>query len=565
MSHRRERMKFVKVLNIEGKDLLVFNIPIAKRTERPVYLTKQPFDNTYKRNYEGDYRCTREEVRRMFADADITTFNDSRILDGFTMEDIDLNSLKQYRQLFAAARPAHPWLANENKDFLRVLGGYRRDRVTKKEGFTLAGIIMFGKSSSITDQECVPNFFPDFREILSTDPEIRWTDRIYPDGTWEANLFQFYLKVWTRLSSSLPKPFQITKGIRQDETPAHIALREAFVNAIIHADYSAPGNIIIEHRTDTYRFSNPGTLLISLRQYYEGGISECRNPNLQKMFLMIGSAEKAGSGVSKIMSGWDYAHWRNPYILINSQPDRIVLELPMFSIIPEETLRNLHELFGEQIDALGKDELTILSTCHIEGDITNSRLQFMINLHRVDITRTLQELCKQGYLISDSKGRWTVYHLNRDYKSFTESFVDNLDTSAGNLDTSTHNLDTSAGNLDTSTHNLDTSAGNLDTSDNNLVRQIPGKLKKEDLEILILNSCLEVYRTIDEIAEKVNRKSAYIKNEVLPALIANGKLLRLYPDIPNHPNQAYKTANISIQKNINRIKNGNKTGNGKKK
>ena len=61
---------------------------------------------------------------------------------------------------------------------------------------------------------------------------------------------------------------------------------------------------------DSFIFSNPGTLLVSIHQYYQGGISEFRNPNLQKMFLMMGSAEKAGSGVNKIMSSWEYAHWR---------------------------------------------------------------------------------------------------------------------------------------------------------------------------------------------------------------------------------------------------------------
>ncbi|HAO09154.1 MAG TPA: AAA family ATPase [Chryseobacterium sp.] len=407
--------KDIKVINVDGHDLLAFNIPTATRVQRPVHLTRQPFENTYKRNFEGDYRCTREEVRRMLADADTTTHPDSRILEGYSIDDIDLNSLKQFRQLFAAAKTTHPWLTLDNIELLSKLGGYRKDRVSKKEGLTLAGVLMFGKESSIIDPECAPNFFPDFREVLSADPEIRWTDRIYPDGTWEANLFQFYLKVWPRLSASLPKPFQIKEGRRQDETPAHIALREAFINALVHTDYSAPGNLVIEQKTDTFQFSNPGTLLVSLRQYYQGGISECRNPSLQKMFLMIGGAEKAGSGVSKIMQGWQYAHWRNPYIIIESQPDRIILELPMFSILPDETLNDLRHLFGEQIDALGKDELTILAACHIEGEISNSRLQYMLDKHRTDITRTLQDLCKQGYLLSDNKGRWTIYHLNTKY------------------------------------------------------------------------------------------------------------------------------------------------------
>nr|WP_255515624.1 ATP-binding protein [Flavobacterium sp. ZT3R18] len=375
--------------------------------------------------------------------------------------------------------------------------------------------------------------------MLSTDPSIRWTDRIYPDGTWEANLFQFYLKIWPRLSSSLPKPFQLKEGIRQDETPAHIALREAFVNALIHADYSAPGNLVIEHKTDVFKFSNPGTLLVSLHQYYQGGISECRNPSLQKMFLMIGSAEKAGSGVNKIMAGWEYAHWRSPYLQVHSQPDRLVLELPMFSILPEETLEDLHSMFGVEIDTLGKDELTILATCQIEGEVSNSRLQYMIEQHRADITKILQDLCKQGYLLSDNKGRWTTYHLNRHY------LMDNLDTSGANVDTSSPNIATTlTPNLDTSSSNMDTSSDNVDTSISvDTLAQVTAKprMKKEDLEQIILNVCKLEHKTLDEIGHLIDKAPKYLKNNIIPSLVASGKLERLFPNIPNHPNQAYKS------------------------
>ena len=40
-------------------------------------------------------------------------------------------------------------------------------------------------------------------------------------------------------------------------------------------------------------------MLVSRQQYFEGGRSICRNPILQKMFMMLGRAEKAGSGVDK--------------------------------------------------------------------------------------------------------------------------------------------------------------------------------------------------------------------------------------------------------------------------
>jgi ATP-dependent DNA helicase RecG len=49
--------------------LLVVRLRQAGRHERPIYKGQNPFDGTFKRRHEGDYRCSPEEVRRMFADA----------------------------------------------------------------------------------------------------------------------------------------------------------------------------------------------------------------------------------------------------------------------------------------------------------------------------------------------------------------------------------------------------------------------------------------------------------------------------------------------------------------
>jgi predicted HTH transcriptional regulator len=564
----------VRIIEVKDVSLLAFHIPIAKRTDKPVYLTRNPFGNTYKRNHEGDYKCTDEEVRRMLADADTNLNHDSRILEGYSLDDLDESSLKKYRQLFASVKPAHPWLALEIKEFLEKLGAYRKDRVSKKEGLTLAGMLMFGKESSIIDQECAPNYFPDFREILSPELDVRWTDRVIPDGTWECNLFQFYLKIWPRLSSSIPKPFQLKDGVRQDETAAHTALREAFVNALIHADYSATGSIIIEQRAERFSFSNPGTLLVSINQYYHGGISECRNPSLQKMFFMIGTAEKAGSGVSKIMSGWDQANWGRPYLRVDSQPDRLTLELPMTSIIHEETIKQLKYYFGEDVTSLGKEELTILSTCQIEGETSNYRLQFLIEQHRSEITRILQDLCKQGYLTSDNKGRWTTYHLNTEFRNnanvgtLHNANVDSSDASkvntskSANVDSSLKLSDIkSASKIDSANSNVDSSKVNKGDSSNakgntyakgntsriakgNTSKDVKGytkqRLSKEELQTNILKFCELEFYSISEIAKHVGKDVEYLKKKVIPLMIDKNLIIRLFPTIINHPQQKYK-------------------------
>lgn len=519
----------VKILDFKDKRFLAIRVPFASRTERPVYLTTNPFGNTYKRNHEGDYRCTDEEVKRMLADSSSTLNRDGVILEGFTIDDLDKVSIRQFRQLFSSSKGSHPWLALEDLDFLKKIGAYRVDRKSREEGITLAGLLMFGKEDGIKNQDIVPNYFPEYREKLITDNNVRWSDRIYPDGTWECNLFQFYLKVWPKLIATLPKPFQINKDERIDDAPTHIAIREAFVNALVHTDYSVSGNILVELDTEKFVFTNPGTLLVSIHQYYAGGISECRNPSLQQMFMLIGRAEKAGSGVDKIMSGWKSSHWRRPFLELYNRPDRVRLTLPMFSVIPQNILEALKVYFSN-VEFLSPDELTTLSFALIEGSISNQRLQYALNMHSADITGLLKKLCEQEYLESDSKGRWTTYKLKP--KVDTSYKVDTLSKSGDNQKDLTSKVDTLKPKVDTFDLKVETK-----------------RLNREELEQLIMTVCEGRYVKMEQVAHEIHRSVDYLKNKIFPKMIKDKKLIKKYPYTHNHPDQGYKTSKETENKN----------------
>ena len=114
----------VKVLTVERARILAILVPRASRRERPVFIGPNPFGGTYRRNFEGDYRCTDDEVRRMFADqADDSA--DTRILEHFGLPDADPDTLRQYRQRFATTTPEHPWIALDDLAFLTKLGAWR--------------------------------------------------------------------------------------------------------------------------------------------------------------------------------------------------------------------------------------------------------------------------------------------------------------------------------------------------------------------------------------------------------------------------------------------------------
>ena len=95
----------VKALQVGNFYVLIIKVPRANRDQRPVFVGHDPYGGTYRRGYEGDFKCTRSEVQRMFADADLThVLQIKRILKGYTIEDIDkrisptVSSIIQYRQ-----------------------------------------------------------------------------------------------------------------------------------------------------------------------------------------------------------------------------------------------------------------------------------------------------------------------------------------------------------------------------------------------------------------------------------------------------------------------------------
>lgn len=489
-----------------GSYVLVINVPRAQRTQIPIYIKNNP-DNVFKRNYEGDYQCTPDNVRRMYADADVEHTRDSRILPEFTIEeDIDNESLQQYKRIVSAHSPSHPWLSLSDKELLKKLGGYRADKREKKEGLTIAGLLMFGKIDSITDQYCCPNYFPDYREYFSSDPHARWTNRVYADGTWEANLFQFYLKVYNKLAAALPKPFALSNGIRVEETSAHVALREAFINALVHCDYSINASLVVEQHKDYIKFSNPGSLLITMDQFYHGGESVCRNKYLQQMFTLMGAAEKAGSGADKILQGWKEADYRSPELKERTQPDKVELTLPLVNLLSKDILNFLKNNYGDAFSGLTHDELMTLATCYSEGEVSNYRLQVIIDQHSADITKLLKKLCDNGFLVSYGFGRGTRYQINRDYLHISHSNNDSNDDS-----------------------NDDSN-----NDDSKAQRKVSDKLIKA-----VIEAC-EDFSSVEEIAIRVGRSISHLKNRVLPKMFDDNLLERQFPDVLKHPHQKYR-------------------------
>ncbi|MGN1083958.1 MAG: helix-turn-helix domain-containing protein, partial [Lachnospiraceae bacterium] len=73
----------VAVEVVNGNRIIVITVPRAERYDKPVFIDKDPFSGSYRRNGEGDYKCTKEEVEAMFRDAAMET-QDMELLEAMT-------------------------------------------------------------------------------------------------------------------------------------------------------------------------------------------------------------------------------------------------------------------------------------------------------------------------------------------------------------------------------------------------------------------------------------------------------------------------------------------------
>ncbi|MEA5463547.1 ATP-binding protein [Leptothoe sp. PORK10 BA2] len=563
----------LRVIKIEGREdsIISMRVPRATRRQRPVFVEQNPLTGTYRRNYEGDYHCTQDEVGRLLADQSEEPA-DSAILENFGLEDLDDTSLKQYRQRFASLRPAHPWLSENDRGFLTKLGGWRRERSNGQEGLTVAGLLMFGRMETIQEPEAFPQYQLDYREKPADPSKIRWTDRITLDGTWAGNVFQFYQRVIQKLSADLRIPFQLGQDlIRRDDTIVHEAVREALVNALIHADYRGQGGVVIDKYPDRFEFSNPGSLLISMVQLLQGGVSECRNKSLQKMFQMIGGGEKAGSGIDKIRQGWASQHWRSPNVQEQMRPDRVRLVLPMISMLPEASIQVLKDQFGDAFETLNQEEVQALVTAELEGAVTNQRMQEICVRHSTDLTKILQRLVRRELLSAVGQGRGTRYTLPGREGYIPELFEPGAttaltpessqrlrtDSSQSHVDSS-QSLKDSSQSLKDSSQSLKDSSQSLGWDSSQSLEALPPAdlsklksiaapvreakwLKKEQTQSVVLRLCEELYLTTAHLAELMSRNPISLRNRFLTPMVHNGLLELCYPDKPNRPDQAYRT------------------------
>ena len=310
----------IETYDIDGNVIMVIHVPRARREQRPVYINNNIWSGTYRRNWEGDYHCTKAEIKAMLRDEPEETM-DMMVLEDFSLSDLNEETIQGYRNYHVAVRAGHVWEKLPKEEYLERIGAAGRLKNDNVLHPTVAGLLMFGEEYRIV--RYFPEFFLDYREVL--DSSIRWTDRIQSSsGDWTGNLFDFFFRVYNKIIKDVEKPFALDGVTRVEDTPVHKAIREALANCIVNTDFYIPRGIVIFKEQNQIVFQNPGSIRTGKKQMLHGGISDPRNKAIMKMLNLLAIGERAGSGVPDIYSVWESKGWKEPVVEEQYNPDRTI-------------------------------------------------------------------------------------------------------------------------------------------------------------------------------------------------------------------------------------------------
>ena len=397
--------KDVFMQEVDGNHIVVINVPRAERSYRPVYVDGNPL-STYRRNGEGDYKCTKEEYQAMVRDASVKT-QDMLVLNEMDMSVFNRESVRSYRQRMRLSRPGHVWEALEDEDFLLKLGAVGIGSDGKKHP-TSAGLLMFGNEYDIVRE--YNSYFLDYQEQYDTD--TRWTDRmISSSGDWSGNVYDFYFRVYNKLTQDIKVPFKMEGGTRVDDTSVHQALREALANCLVNADYYGRQGLVIIKKRDSIIMSNPGNFRIEIDTAKSGGVSDPRNGTMLKMFNLIDIGERAGSGIPNIFRVWREQGWTAPVISESFEPDRIMLSLAFKKSDDKKVTIKSDDKKVTIKTARQKNEIIMYLTGHASAK--NADIAELLGVKSTRVKQLLKELLDEDVIVAEGSNKNRVYKLKR--------------------------------------------------------------------------------------------------------------------------------------------------------
>ena len=270
------------------------------------------------------------------------------------------------------------------------------DLETKREGITLAAILLFGKDNSI--MSVLSQHKTD--AIFRVENKDRYDDR----DVVITNLIDSYDRLIEFGQKHLNDLFVLDGIVNARDK----ILREIVSNTLAHRDYSSgfPAKMIIDDERITVENSNlaHGMGALDLQKFEPFP----KNPAISKVFREIGIADELGSGMRNTYKYTQLYSGQNPLF---EEGDIFRTIIPIKKIATQKVGGgNVSQNVPQDVSRMSLEEIENIIKDMIKGDNRVSRKDMAMELgvSEKTITRYIKEIPNIKYAGKGKNGRWEV-------------------------------------------------------------------------------------------------------------------------------------------------------------
>ena len=381
-------------INVEGKNLLVLEIPFSTqlhRTSRGEFLI---------RSNDGNRPIEPYEMSTIMSEKGLIVYDQKTW--HISGEWIDEKRLSNLVDMIEAKNADSPYLDKSKEDLLDSLG------MTKDEDGeplpTTTGLLFIGNQTALRE---LPYYEVKYIHYFS--------DGTYKPYEYKGNIVEVAKACFAQLRAEI-KQREYVFGLFREyvEDYSEIVIRELLINALAHRSLSRQ-QIVEIRKYDDGRYleiESPGPFPegITVENYLRK--TNPRNPNVMDILREIGLAEKAGSGFDKIFT--DLLK-KGKSLPKPEETDNSVIFRIKADVVSEKLIE-LSLLYENQVGkGMKLDELLVLSEIVNHKQIKISELLNRPNISHYRLQSILDKLCDLEFIEPSGKtsGKSYILHVSK--------------------------------------------------------------------------------------------------------------------------------------------------------
>lgn len=315
-------------------------------------------------------------------------------------DDIDPLERERLRQMIERYGGDSTLIGLGDQELDGALGFVRQENGRKV--LSVAGLLILGRPAVLRDK--MPTHEVAFQALEGTQVKVNDFYRTPLLKTCERILEQFSARVDEE---------EVQEGLFRIPVPNYDrrAFREAFVNALIHRDYTRLGATYVRLESDGIAISNPGGFVegVTLQNLLVVE-PKPRNPLLADAVKRIGLAERTGRGVDLIFQGLlRYGRPEPDY----SRSDTTTVVVHLSSAAPDvDFLRMIIAAEEKSGTPLPLDSLIILARLRKERRLGVAELAAAIQKNESAARAVLERLIEAGFVAAQGVKKGRTYTLS---------------------------------------------------------------------------------------------------------------------------------------------------------